>query len=87
MKNTAIGNFECVTIISSEVRTNAGDPARAGNAAMNKAEAVNVNEPTADSKEVKTYIEDLLNKKRIIHLKSSYSSPVVLVRMVLCGLL
>ena len=51
MKNTAIGNLECVTIISSEVRTNAGDPARAGNAAMNKAEAVNVNEPTADSKE------------------------------------
>ena len=34
---------------------------------------------------VKTYIEDLLNKKRIIHLKSSYSSSVVLVRMVLCG--
>ena len=51
MKNTAIGNLECVTIISSEVRTNAGNPARAGNAAMNKAEVVNVNEPTADSKE------------------------------------
>ena len=52
MKNTVIGNLEYVTsVVTLEVRVNTGDPVKIGNAAINKAEVVTSNEPTADSKE------------------------------------
>ena len=158
-ENTVTGNLEYVTsIVPLDVRANTGDPIKIRNAAINKAEVVTSNEPTAVSKEdgtcgkddhyqrvlekidlsgltheqreqvrkmlkeedsvftvdsddignvtihkmeinlsdntpvqqsynaiprafygeVKSYIEDLLNKKWIIHSQSSYSSPVVI---------
>ena len=52
MKNTVIGNLEYVTsVVTLGVRVNTGDPVKIGNAAINKAEVVTSNEPTADSKE------------------------------------
>ena len=52
IKNTLIGNLEYVTsIVPLEARINTSDPTKIGNAAINKAEAVTSNEPTADSKE------------------------------------
>ena len=76
MKNTIIGNLEYLaSIVPLEVRANTGDPIKIGNAAINKAEVVTSNEPTADSNEDSTYdhYQKVLEKIDLSGLKAQCS--------------
>ena len=84
MKSIVTGNLEYLaSIVPLEVRANTDDPIKIGNAAINKAEVVTSNEPTADSKEDSTcgkddHYQKVLEKIDLSGLKAQCSLLTVM---------